>query len=92
MKVNFKLKKTALSYLKLKINENFKAFISLELQSLKKTERYVIDIVDWEKSNGMIEELSDNHTVVIILAVLKNVRDKFSYGCTDREFRREFLI
>jgi len=40
----------------------------------------------------MIEELSDNHTVVVILAVLENVRDKFSYGCADREFRREFLI
>jgi hypothetical protein len=81
-----------LNYLKLKIDENFEAFISLELQSLEKTKRYVVDVVDWEESNGMIEELSYDHAVVVILAVLENVRDEFSYGCADCEFRREFLI
>jgi len=40
----------------------------------------------------MIEKLSDDHTVIVILAVLENVRDEFSYGCTNRKFRREFLI
>ena len=40
----------------------------------------------------MIEELSYDHTVIVILAVLENVRDEFSYRCTDCKFRREFLI
>jgi hypothetical protein len=75
-----------LNYLKLKVDEYFKTFICLELQSLKQTERNIVDIVDWEKSNGMIEELSDNHTIFVILAIQENARDEFSYCYSNREF------